>query len=80
MIIDSPTSLPVAYECGSENNNLPTPPAGYSWSLNKQFTDEFSSWDAIKWWAKHDWWNGFGANRPGAYYDHHFVIFHQYVH
>ena len=67
LAIASTSSISLAYEWGTENSNLPTPPAGFVWQLNNQFTDEFNSWDASKWQAKHDWWNGSGDNRPGAY-------------
>lgn len=61
------TQLDVDYEWGSELAQLPTPPAGMKWQLNSQFSDEFENWDATKWQAQHNWWNGSGKNRPGAY-------------
>ncbi|WP_017445344.1 family 16 glycosylhydrolase [Gayadomonas joobiniege] len=56
-----------AYEWGDKFQALPEAPDGFKWVLNPQFTDEFDTWDSNKWQAKHDWWDGSGKGRPGAY-------------
>jgi beta-porphyranase len=55
------------YEWGQENAALPLAPSGKSWKLNTTFTDDFQYWNSSKWQAKHDYWDGSGTDRPGAF-------------